>query len=599
MMLLAQSQVSVPDYVMLVGYFVLMLGIGWYFYRHMSGMKAYFSGGNSIPWWLSGVSFYMSSFSVAAFIFYPALCYKYGWVGVTLLWVAVPATLFSALLFAKKWRRARIDSPVEYLETRYSPALRQLFAWQGIPVKIIDDGIKLVATGTFVSVGLNMDIKLSMIASGLIILAYTFMGGLWAVAVTDFVQFVVLTVAMVIVLPLSLGKVGGFENFLKNAPEGFFNWVSPEYPWLYILLLVLLYSLAWSSINWSLVQRYYCVPKEKDALKVGWFVIALYIVGPPMMFLPAMAARQFLTSISDRDVYPMLCITLLPPGMLGLVIAAMFAATMSTLSGDYNVCAGVLTNDVYRRLIHPHASEKELVFVGRLMTLLVGVVALGVALFMVGGSGEGLFRTMVTLFSIATAPVAVPMLLGLLSKRVTSLSAIMGFLIGFAAGLTLYVLFYHWFPDDRPTPFLGMSWNPAGDELVIGTLRLKMEVALFAANALVTLATMLIMTALLPMSSDERGRVEAFHRLLKTPIGQLEEDNAEVATGAGVLSPFRVVGICNMLIGLMMWCVMPWVNGRLAVVLELVLGGLLVLIGALMVWGGKRPGSETLAEEVG
>ncbi len=128
MVFAAEAHVTYPDYVMLIGYFVLMIGIGAYFYRFMRGMKDYFSGGNSIPWWLSGVSFYMSSFSVAAFIFYPALCYKYGWVGVTLLWVAIPATLFSVLLMAKRWRRARIDSPVEYLESRYSVWLRQLFA---------------------------------------------------------------------------------------------------------------------------------------------------------------------------------------------------------------------------------------------------------------------------------------------------------------------------------------------------------------------------------------------------------------------------------------------------------------------------------------
>ncbi len=86
---------------MIIGYFVLMLAIGLYFYRSMRGIKEYFSGGNKIPWWLSGVSFYMSSFSAAAFIFYPSLCYRYGFVGVTLLWVAVPATLFSTFFLAK------------------------------------------------------------------------------------------------------------------------------------------------------------------------------------------------------------------------------------------------------------------------------------------------------------------------------------------------------------------------------------------------------------------------------------------------------------------------------------------------------------------
>ena len=130
-----------------------------------------------------------------------------------------------------------------------------------------------------------------------------------------------------------------------------------EYNWIYIVLLIVLYCLAWSSINWALVQRYYCVPDEKDALKTGWLVVFLNIIGPPLMFLPAMAATKFLSPedrrSQRRSVYPQLCVALLPAGMLGLMIAAMFSATMSTLSGDYNVCASVLTNDVYRRLIRP------------------------------------------------------------------------------------------------------------------------------------------------------------------------------------------------------------------------------------------------------
>ena len=156
MMILAASQLRTPDYIVLVGYFVLMLGIGGYFYRHMRGMKDYFSGGNRIPWWLSGASFYMSSFSVFAFVGYSAIAYKYGSVAVMLFWTSVPATLVSVVFLARKWRRARIDSPIEYLELRYSPLVRQVFAWEGIPVRIIDDALKLVAIGIFVATGLGL-----------------------------------------------------------------------------------------------------------------------------------------------------------------------------------------------------------------------------------------------------------------------------------------------------------------------------------------------------------------------------------------------------------------------------------------------------------
>ncbi|HOQ87221.1 MAG TPA: hypothetical protein PLQ89_16020, partial [Phycisphaerae bacterium] len=437
--ILAQTtrQLQGPDWFILVCYFVVMLGIGLYFYRFMKGLKDYFTGGNTIPWWLSGVSYWMSSFSAFAFISYSAMAYKYGLIGVTIYWVTVPATLFSVIFFAGRWRRARLTSPVEYLETRYSPALRQVFAWQGIPVKLIDDALKIVAIGTFIHVSLDIGMEKAMFWSSIIILAYTFMGGLWAVTVTDFVQFVVMMAAVLALFPLAFGEVGGLVEFLRNVPPERLRPVTETYDWFYIVGLIVMYSFSYS-VNWSLVQRFYCVPNEKESRKVGWLVVFLNVIGPPLMFAPAMAAPYFLGDVPDKSVYPLMCARLLPAGIFGLVIAAMFAAAMSMLSSDYNVCASVLTNDVYKRLIRPNASNRQLVLVGRLMTLLVGMISMGLAFTMVEAGGEDLFKTMVKLFSVAVAPVAVPMLLGLVTRRVSNGSAMIGFGVGLTVGLILF-----------------------------------------------------------------------------------------------------------------------------------------------------------------
>jgi solute:Na+ symporter, SSS family len=569
--MMTQGHLQTPDYMMLAGYFVLMLAVGVYFYNRMRRMKDFFSGGNRIPWWLSGVSFYMSSFSVAAFVFYPSLCYRHGWVGVTLLWVAIPATLFSVYFFSARWRRARIDSPVEYLETRYSATLRQLFAWQGVPVKMIDDGIKLVATGTFISVATGLDIRYSILAAGIIILLYTFMGGLWAVTVTDFLQFVVLAIGVTIILPLSVMKAGGFNAIVQNVPEGFFRLTSETFGWTYIIPLVALYALAWSSTMWPLIQRYYCVPTERDALKVGWLVAALYVIGPPLMFFPAIAATQFIDIPLDGDagrIYPLLCVTLLPAGMLGLAIAAMFAATMSTLSSDYNVCAGVLTNDVYKRLIRPNASQKELVLVGRSMTLLIGVVALATGLAIVSrGRSEDLFKMMVTLFGVAAAPAAVPMLLGLISPRASNAAAITGFIAGLATGLLLF--------------FFG----PKGTITVAG-LVLHMETVMFLGTAFVTFVTMEIVTAVFPQDAAALDRTHAFLARLKQPIGTLPEDTPQDEGAAE--SPFRVVGVCIFLIGVMMLATTPWAVRTTVLPIELLLAFVLIGLGAGCYWLSRR-----------
>lgn len=568
-LILAQSPLQGPDHFILVGYFVLMLGIGAYFYRYNRQMKDYFSGGNRIPWWLSGVSYYMSCFSVFAFIAYAALCWRYGWLGVTVFWFMAPATLVSAMLFARRWRRARIDSPVEYLEVRYSPAVRQVFAWQNIPVRIIDDALKLVSIGFFIEIGLGLNMMEAMFWSGLIMLVYTLMGGLWAVAVTDFVQFIVLLAAVLIVLPLSISRAGGLERVFTQVPEGFFALTQPEYSWAYIGSNVLLFCLSFSSINWALIQRYYCVPRERDALKVGWLVFALNVIGPPVILLPVMAARQFLTGVDDpKYVYPMLCIELLPPGMLGLVIAAMFSATMSMLSSDYNVCAGVLTNDVYRRYIRPAATQGHLVLVGRLMTLLIGLISLGVALLMAAQSGEDLFRNMITLFSVATAPVALPMIAGLLTHRVNNKAALSAFVAGASVGLiTLWTC-----PDSFER--FGATW--------------RRENAILWMSTFATLVVMTGVSLAFRPGERERGRVEAFLRRLRVPIGEAaEEQEAQAAGGSQAVSPMPVVGLSTLLIGLMMLAVLPWGIDGLEKRLNLGVGAALAVVGGLMIYGGR------------
>lgn len=561
---------------MIVGYFVLMLGIGGYFYRHMRAMKDYFSGGNRIPWWLSGVSFYMSSFSVAAFVQYSALAYKYGWVSVTLYWVTVPAMLISVFLLARRWRRARIGSPVEYLEERYSPAVRQVFAWQGIPVTLIDDALKLIAIGgMFIAPVLGLDDdpatkRYVIIGVGLIMLTYTFMGGLWAVMVTDFIQFLVMAAAVIVLLPLSIQAVGGLGDVFLNAQPGFFKPTADKFGWTYIVCNVLLFSLALGT-RWSLVQRYYCVPKERDAFKVGILVVIFNTIGPPLMFLPAMAAARFLPNLTDDEVYAQLCLNLLPAGMLGLVIAAMFAATMSMLSSDYNVCASVLTNDVYRRLIRPNAGQKELVAIGRVTTLLVGAIPLAIAVSMQDSSGEGLFRKMVTLFSFGVAPVALPMIAGLLSRRVTSTAALGGFLGGLLTGLIVFLT----------CPGAVSFTLPLG-VYDIGVVLQKEHVVLLSSIAS-TLFWMALVSRVDRHTPEEHRRVGGFARRLEIPIGQSVLDrDAELARDGKGASPFRVVGISTLLIGALLLGIAPLVQVKLAFWLDVGIGGGLALIGLVI-----------------
>lgn len=540
---------ALPDWIMISLYFTLMVGVSAYVYRFVHEIKDYFKGGNLIPWWLSGVSFWMTSFSVAAFVFYPSLCYRYGWVGITLLWVAVPATLFSAYLFGWRWRRLRVSSPVEFVEERYNATLRQIFVWQGIPVRIVDDSMKLFATGKFVSIITQLPIEYSILMVGGIILLCTFLGGLWAVTITDFIQFLVLAAGLLVILPLSIHSAGGLSNIFNKLPKETFHLTHSEYPWSYVLPLIILYAFSWSSINWSLIQRYYCVKDEKEVRKVGLTVILLYIIGPPLMFFPAFAGKIIFPQLKDAgDIYPLLCAKLLPAGMLGLLISAMFSATMSTLSSDYNVCASVITQDVYRRLFRPRAEGRELILAGRISTIIVGLITLLISFYLSKGKAENLFRVMVTLFGVATGPVAVPMMLGMLSKRYPPKSALLGFGTGTAAGLLLLYL-QMFVPSRELLP--GLHWLADKKEFLLFSINMKMEIVMFLTTTILTYIVMEITSSLLPPSYQEKQKIEKFFVKIDSSIGELAEDK-EITKTPSRISPYYIVGACGILIAILL-----------------------------------------------
>jgi solute:Na+ symporter, SSS family len=379
---------------------------------------------------------------------------------------------------------------------------------------------------------------------------------------------------VVIVFPLAIAKAGGFSAMVNNAPPGFFAPVNEQYNWVYIFLLTGLYCVAYSSTNWHLIQKYFCVATERDAKKVGWMVVVLNIVGPPLILVPAIAARQFMPDMDyllahDKEIYPRLCIVLLPVGMLGLIIAAMFSATMANLSSHFNVRASVLTNDVYRRLMRPHATEKELVVAGRAMTALVGGLTILLAYHLAQASAPALFKIMVTVFGAAVAPLGIPMLLGLVSRRISNLSATTALIAGLAVSIGLVL----GLPKEG-FEWLGIHW--------------EREVVVFAISTLTVLALMYGLSAIWPMGAAERERVAAFHRRMDAPIGELPEDRSPTESSDGAVSPFRIVGVCVVCIGVLMLCVQPFIDEWLPRVLNVILGLTLVAIGWSMTWLSKR-----------
>jgi solute:Na+ symporter, SSS family len=400
------------DYAAIVLYMVMMSGIGIFLGRFVKNINDYFKGGSGVSWIAGGISNFMTKFSTFIFVAYAGIAYSDGLIAITVIWSTVFPSLIAIGYFAKRWKRAGIMSPVEFLETRYNAPIRQIFSWSGILFKLLDDMIKLYSIGLFITAASGISFEMAIIGCGVVVTLYTVIGGFWAVIVTDVVQFVILFFATLILVPLSYQAAGGIENMQAVIPQNmtWFNGKKGIPIWLvtYYVLLIIRYL-----GNWTFIQRFYSAKSEEDGQKLAGLSAVLFFIFPVIFLFPPLAARVIIPDLQNPEMaYVALCVKLLPSGIMGLMIAAMFAATMSVLSAEYNVTASVLTRDIYQRVFRPNASGKEALLVGRLMTLLVGTIVTIGALYVAGFGGA--FEANKMLAGIFAVPMIVPVIFGIL-----------------------------------------------------------------------------------------------------------------------------------------------------------------------------------------
>jgi len=524
---------SGADYVVVIGYFLVVLAVGFYFRNRVGEASDYFAGGHQIPWWLAGISHYMSSFSAFSFIAYAQMGYSYGFVAITLFAATVPACLLGAFVFARRWRRARIITPVQFLEARFNPFVRQLFAWAGIPMKVFDDALKIFSTGIFVALGTSINLKWAIVTCGAVMVVYTFLGGLWALVVTDYVQFLMKALAMLMLLPMAVRAAGGLSTAFHGLPPHFFAVSSGPYGWSYIVGWLILVGISYNS-TWALAQKYYSVRNEKEASKTALCAAVLNVVGAPVMILPAVLGRKFLPDllVSHRtaDVYVLLILKLLPVGMVGIIVAAMLAATMATVSADFNAMASVLTKDFYQRVVNPTVSESRLVRVGRFVTLGLGGLTVFLSLWIAVSHHESLFHLMVTVFGLFMAPTFLPVLAGLTIRRLTWKGAIAGFATGLATGASMLAIKTWFLPHATGVSPEWADYHFEGISILV--------------NVMSTVLAMLLATRWLPTTEADTKSIGEFFRQLDRPIGKAEGGvRSAAATAAISLSTVAVGGL--------------------------------------------------------
>jgi SSS family solute:Na+ symporter len=454
------------DWLMLGGYFMVMIGIGVWAKARIHDARDFFTAGGRMPWWLSGISHHMSGYSAAVFVAYAAVAYTAGFT--LYIWWAVAITiamLVGAALFAPRWARMRqrlgIISPLEYLATRYNIPTQQLLAWSGAGLKIFDVGAKWTATALLLNVFAGVPLAWGVLLTGGVTLVYSTIGGLWADALTDLGQFIIQVIAgitLFVAVLMRLGGVSAVWSVWDKLPESHSHPFSGDYTLGFVLVYALISMLSYNGGTWSLAQRFIASPTGGDARRAALLSAGLYLIWPLVLFFPMWAAPVILPGLKQPDKsYALLTQELLPGGLIGLVLAGMFAHTMAMTSSDANAISSVVVRDilpvVWKRG-RTMTSRAEL-FAGRLSTFLF--IALSMAIALTANSFGGVFGLIILWFAALVGPIAIPMLLGMLPLfRRCGPTAAIG---SWTTGLVAFALVKYVFADDiaRLRPDLVMT----------------------------------------------------------------------------------------------------------------------------------------------
>jgi Na+/proline symporter len=573
--------IRLPDYLVILAYFLVVVGVGLGSARYIRRAKDYFAAGNVMPWWLAGTSFYKASFSALLFVIYNEIAYKYGLVAVVILWISPLCIVLGGLLTARRWRRARVMTPLGFMERRYSPTVHQVFVWTGLPLRLFDNALKILSTSIIFAValrGLGLSITGFMAIIGLVMILYSFLGGQMTVMITDFVNVSILAVSVLTLFVLTLGRIGNLAAFVRALPAGFFNPAPEPYGWSYLVFTVFLVTLLTYNASWALVQKYNTLRSEKEIGKMIGLIAGLMFVMPPIFFLPGIAARVLLPEIGNaKEVYALISLKILPVGMMGLVLASVISSTMSTLGSEFNTLSGILTRDFFKKRVRPDLSERQEIFAGRAFTVLIGTVTVLLAVLFNALQGFNLMDIMFRVFSAFGPATMIPLIFGLLFRRFNARGALWGLAAGCATGVVLVLTNFFLVQayaeamkaDPRLEFWLRSGWNSAATVISVAATILGMKLG----------------TASRPTPKAEQERVEAFFADLRRPF--LQE-----GTGSGMPSPFAIIGFMLALFGILVAAVAVLVltvyKNPAAFRIDLAAAGALIAMGLLMRLGRRK-----------
>lgn len=471
------------DLAVLAVYVVAVVGLGTYFVRSGRTTEAFTAANRSLSGWALGLSLLGTNLSSITFLSYPATAYRYDWNAAVPVIVFLPAMWVVARWIVPFFRLSLQISAYEHFERRFGPWARNYCTVCFVLYQIGRTGTVLFLVSVAMNTLLGWDVVAIIVVTGVLVTLYTLLGGIEAVIWTDVLQSIVLTAGAVLcmaVLVVSMpgGVVQVFElaHWQGKFSVGSFDSTLSESTFWVMLVFAIFRDLASASTDQTRVQRYKAARSTREAQRSVWLLGLTYVPLSVMFFFIGTAlfgyyqAQPELLPVELRApemaerIFPYFIVSALPEGVTGLLIAAMFAAAMSTVDSGMNSSATLILTDFYKRYINPEVGERESMQLLYGSTLVLGVLGTATALGLIYSQG-GVLETWWGFESALTGGMFGMFLLAALSKKATSSSAVTGVTIGTL--VVLWIAFSPYIPEDWPVLRSGFHKFMA---VILGTL---------------------------------------------------------------------------------------------------------------------------------
>ncbi len=450
---ISRSTFDRVNYTVLGLYLLVLVLMGLYFSRRMHSTEDFFKAGKRIPWWAAGVSIFGTQLSALTFMAIPAKTFatdwRYFWANMTIVAIA-PLIIF---LFLPFYRRLDVTTAYEYLELRFNLPVRLIGSAMFMLFQFGRIGIVLFLPSIALSVVTGIDINLCITIMGLLCILYTVMGGMEAVIWTDVLQVLVLmggALLCLILIPMQIE--GGWSGTLALAEAGDkfrmldFRWDWKDATFFTIVISGFGLQLISYGTDQTVIQRYLTTKDERGARRAIWTNAALTIPATLLFFSLGSMLFAFYRShphamdptlANESAIFPLFIVTQMPLGVAGLLVAAIFAAAMSSLDSSMNSVSAAFTTDFYQRFGKDISQAKALA-TARVVTVVIGVLSMAFALWMASQPDiKSLWDEFSKYIGLFGGGLGGVFLLGIATRRASGAGALVGII---ASGILQYLI---------------------------------------------------------------------------------------------------------------------------------------------------------------